>query len=183
MLAGEICNLNCLPGYISVQGNRALCNVDGTWTVNELNCIKQHEIQENKYIKCPRNTTIILGSEESHVHVRLENPKTNSKIVRIYPKWARQLNMQLGLGVHVINFKAFTDDKKQFVMCDTKITVKREEPPKIIFCPQNIETYLLDNELGRSMFWKEPIFLDKTGIKSIYKSKVSICKEFLWCVW
>lgn len=174
-LVGERCILHCSTGYIAANKKVSICQMSGTWsTTRDIDCVrtKKPEI----YIKCPQNTTIMLRTNQKQIYVRLERPKSNANPsqIKVFPSWAQNLNVQLGLGVHKIEFRAYTDDFMKFSLCSTVITVKPLEPPKIVFCPRSIEVVLGMNEIGKTVAWKDPIFDNSTNIKKIYKSKVSI---------
>lgn len=174
-LVGERCILHCLPGYIPSHKRVLICDSNQTWSDgNDIDCVKINNPE--LFIKCPRDTTIMLRTDQKHVHVRLENPKSNmnSANIKSFPPWAQNGNVQLELGIHKIDFRAYTYDFKKYVTCSTVITVKAPEPPKIIFCPQSFEVDLDANEIGKSVAWKEPIFESNATIKKIFKSKVSI---------
>lgn len=118
----------------------------------------------------------MIRNNQKNIVVRLERPKSNVKPTQIkaFPSWAQNSDVQLELGVHRINFKAYSEDFTKFVSCNTVITVKPLEHPKIIFCPPSIEITLGVNEIGKSVAWEEPIFEGNANIKTILKSKVSI---------
>lgn len=175
-MGGERCILHCFPGYIPANKRVSICHSHETWsTAKGIDCvkIKNPEI----FIKCPQNTTIMLRSNQKDIYVRLERPKSNVNPTQIkaFPSWAQNLDVQLELGVHKINFRAYTIDFTKFVSCSTVITVRPLQPPKKVYCPSSLEVILGMNEVGRNVVWKEPIFEDGgTNIKNIYKSKVSI---------
>lgn len=117
----------------------------------------------------------MLRVNQKQIYAQLERPKSNvnPSHIKVFPSWAQNLNVQLGLGVHKIEFRAYTNDFMKFSSCSTVITVKPQEPTKNVFCPRSIEIILGMNEIGKTVVWKDPIFEDSTQIKKIYKSKVS----------
>lgn len=172
---GDRCILHCSPGYILSNKRIAVCQKNQTWSITEsYDCVRNYNPEI--FIKCPQNTTIMLTTEQKEIFVRLERPRSNVNQlqVKVFPTWARNLDLHLDLGVHKINFRAYTEDFTKFVSCTTIINVKSLEPPRNVFCPQSIEIILGMHEYGRTVVWKEPIFEDNNSIKKIYKSKVSI---------
>lgn len=107
MYPGESCTLSCLPGYKTVGAESAQCLPGLRWSTTNLKCsaikstpktrIQQggthsrghinleqrenvgHQAQNilRPYIKCPRDTTIILPKNKKTVYVKLEQPKSN----------------------------------------------------------------------------------------------------------
>lgn len=78
---GERCLLHCQPGYISAGKKAVTCNSDQTWSSNiTFECIPAITEQADvikPYIKCPRDTILILPKGQKIVQIRLEQPKTN----------------------------------------------------------------------------------------------------------
>lgn len=130
------------------------------------------------YIKCPRDTTIVLPKNQKTVYVRLEQPKSNvdwATHVEANPAWAKKLQIHLGAGVHKITFRAHSPNALSITeMCTTVITIKSEISsvggPLVNFCPQAIEVELQQHEQQRSIFWREPVFNSKVPLTQIYKS-------------
>lgn len=138
------------------------------------------------YIKCPRDTTIVLPKNQKTIYVRLEQPKSNVDWVRYVdaqPQWAKNLQAHLGAGVHTITFRARSPSVPSISeACVTVITVKSAAEaatqqiiyaPKISYCPQTIEVQLQQHEQQRPIFWREPVFTSKQPLKQIYKSNLS----------
>lgn len=131
------------------------------------------------YIKCPRDTTIVLPKNQKTVYVRMEQPKSNvdwTTHVEATPSWAKKLQAYLGAGVHTITFRAHSPNSKSITeACTTVITVKSSivsVGPLVNFCPQAIEVQLQQHEQQRSIFWREPVFNSKVPLKQIFKSNV-----------
>lgn len=131
------------------------------------------------YIKCPRDTTIVLPKNQKTVYVRFEQPKTNvdwTTHVEANPLWAKKLQAHLGAGVHTITFRAHSPNANGVTeTCKTVITVKSSivsVGPLVNFCPQAIEVQLQQHETQRSIFWREPVFNSKVQLKQIFKSNV-----------
>lgn len=103
---GESCTLQCSSGFKPIAASNALCQKDQKWSSTQLNCVANEvapqrrilqgethtrghvEVEESAprlashtilrpYIKCPRDTTIILPNGKKTVYVKLEQPKTN----------------------------------------------------------------------------------------------------------
>lgn len=131
------------------------------------------------YIKCPRDTTIVLPKNQKTVYVRLEQPKSNvdwSTHIEANPSWAKKLQAHLGSGVHTITFRAHSPNSMSITeTCTTVITVKPltvSVGPLVNFCPQTIEVQLQLHEQQRSIFWREPVFNSKVPLKQMFKSNV-----------
>lgn len=132
------------------------------------------------YIKCPRDTTIVLPKNQKTVYIRMEQPKSNvdwTTLVEAHPAWAKKLQAHLGAGVHQITFRAHSPNSKGITeSCTTVITVRSSTvtvgSPLVNFCPQTIEVQLQQHEQDRSIFWREPVFNSKVPLKIIYKSNV-----------
>lgn len=131
------------------------------------------------YIKCPRDTTIVLPKNQKTVYVRLEQPKSNvdwTTHVEANPSWAKKLQAHLGAGVHTITFRAHSPNSNSITeSCTTVITIKSSivsMGPLVNFCPQAIDVQLQQHEQQRSIFWREPVFNSKVPLKQIFKSNV-----------
>lgn len=138
-----------------------------------------HRQPVRPYIKCPRDTTIVLPKNQKTIYVRLEQPKSNvdwATHIEAIPQWAKQLQAHLGAGVHTIKFRAYSPSSKGISeTCTTVITVKSSIAsvgPLVNFCPQAIEVQLQQNEHHRAIFWREPVFNSKVPLKQIFKSNV-----------
>lgn len=138
-----------------------------------------HRLPVRPYIKCPRDTTIVLPKNQKTIYVRLEQPKSNvdwATHIEAIPQWAKQLQAHLGAGVHTIKFRAYSPSSKGISeTCTTVITVKSSivsVGPLVNFCPQAIEVQLQQHEVQRSIFWREPVFNSKVPLKQIFKSNV-----------
>lgn len=140
------------------------------------------------FIKCPRDTTIILPKGKSTVLVKLEQPQTNvnwQTHVDVRPTWAKNLNAFLGAGTHKIAFRARSPFvPNAHVICRTIITVKSANvptvhtpppptPPAVEFCPTGISVQLQPGETQRIVHWKEPSFRSAVQLKQIFKSRQS----------
>lgn len=131
------------------------------------------------YIKCPRDTTIILPKNQKTVYVKMEQPKSNVDFtthVEANPPWAKNLQAHFGAGVHTITFRAHSPNSRSITeTCTTVITVKSlamSAGPLVNFCPQTIEVQLQQHEQQRSIFWREPVFNSNVPLKQIFKSNV-----------
>lgn len=138
------------------------------------------------YIKCPRDTTIVLPTNQKTIYVRLEQPKSNvdwASHVDANPQWAKNLQAHLGAGVHTITFTARSPNSLSVSeACVTVITVKSSgitpiatiDPnrfaPQVNNCPKAIEVQLQPHEQQRAIFWIEPMFRSKQALKQIFKS-------------
>lgn len=56
----------------------------------------------------------------------------------------------------------------------TKLSVVDKEPPRLLFCPQNIEFRLLPGQKGQVVRWREPQFEDNVGVARIQKTRVRL---------
>lgn len=144
------------------------------------------------YIRCPRDTTIVLPKNQKTIYVRLEQPKSNvdwASHVDANPPWAKHLQAHLGAGVHTITFKARSPNSLSISeACVTVITVKSSDAgptaqiapivsnapnrfaPQVNSCPKGIEVQLQPHEQQRAIFWIEPVFRAKQALKQIFKS-------------
>lgn len=135
------------------------------------------------YIKCPRDTTIMLPKNQKTIYVRLEQPKSNvdwASHVDANPPWAKNLQARLGAGVHTITFTARSPNSVSISeACVTVITVKSNDAapgvaiaPQVSNCPKAIEVQLQPHEQQRAIFWVEPVFRSKQPLKQIFKSQL-----------
>lgn len=126
------------------------------------------------YIKCPRDTTILLPNNKKAVHIKLEQPKTNvdwASHVEAHPPWAKRLQAHLAAGVHTITFRARSPNSVSISdECRTVIVVKSANAPQVLFCPSTIQVTLGPNELQRSITWTEPTFRPHQQLRQIFKS-------------
>lgn len=134
------------------------------------------------YIKCPRDTTIVLPKNKKTVYVKLEQPKSNvnwATHVDANPPWAKNLQAHLAEGVHTITFRARSPHSASISeVCRTVLTVKSANiaayasalGPQIHFCPQTLDVQLQPHELQRAIFWREPQFQANQPLKQIFKS-------------
>ncbi|XP_055910382.1 fibrillin-2 isoform X2 [Eupeodes corollae] len=190
---GERCLLHCHPGYMPAGLKVNVCNVDQRWSFNStFDCIPigtpifnaPHERvdahrrygvpQPRPFIKCPRNTTVLLPLGHKTAHIILQKPKTNMdyRYVQSFPAWSRNLQAHLGAGVHVITFRGHEPTTRRGALCRTVITVKNSEPPKVTFCPPSFEVTLASAQEKRSIVWKEPEFESPSRIRNIQKSNI-----------
>ncbi|XP_055846374.1 fibrillin-2 isoform X2 [Episyrphus balteatus] len=192
---GERCLLHCHPGYMPAGRKVNVCNVDQSWSFNStFDCIPigtpifnaPHQRVDNNnnrrygvpqprpFIKCPRNTTVLLPLGHKTAHIILQKPKTNMdfRYVQSFPAWSRNLQAHLEAGVHVITFRGHEPTTRRGALCRTVITVKNSEPPKVTFCPPSFEVTLASAQEKRSIVWKEPEFESTSSIKNVQKSNI-----------
>lgn len=127
------------------------------------------------YIKCPRDTTIMLPKNKKTIYVVLAQPKSNvdwNSHIDANPPWAKNLQAHLGAGVHTITFTARSPNALSISeACVTVITVKSSDLPTAItvpqlrFCPKDIEVQLQPHEQVRAIFWMVPVFQSKQPLK------------------
>ncbi|XP_039255818.2 uncharacterized protein LOC120332606 isoform X1 [Styela clava] len=78
----------------------------------------------------------------------------NTQYSKVYP------------GVHNIQFKA-TDRYNRSIYCNTTVTVKDVTPPKILYCPSDLDVEAYDDGKTTFVTWMEPKFEDNTGVTPI----------------
>lgn len=129
------------------------------------------------YIKCPRDTMIVLPNNQQSVYVQLEQPKTNvnwARYVDASPPWAKNLKARLTAGVHTITFIARSPQAANInEMCKTVITVKSAQVtpvPQVHFCPGKQEVQMPPHQQQTAVFWTEPSFRSNQQLKQIFKS-------------
>jgi fibulin 1/2 len=64
------------------------------------------------------------------------------RYVESTPKWAKQLEGEMSLGKHVLEFKARSPVTNQTAACQMIIHVKDTEPPRVSTCPHSFLDYL-----------------------------------------
>lgn len=134
------------------------------------------------YIKCPRDTTIVLPRNKKTVYVKLEQPKSNvawATHIDANPAWAKNLQAHLAAGVHTLVFRARSPSSASISdVCQTVITVKSTDAlavtsvPQVLYCPPTINVQLQSNEVNREITWKEPQFRSNSPLKQIFKSNL-----------
>lgn len=93
IFTGERCILHCNPGYKPINRRTAICDPQQNWMPNaNLSCIlitvaeqqahsqqhqQQHQYMVKPFIKCPPDTTKILGIDQKTMLIKMERPKTN----------------------------------------------------------------------------------------------------------
>lgn len=196
---GESCAIICPPGFKNVGAAVAQCLPSRTWSTTNLNCapfqVTNSHIQQGgihsrgqtdlnapaprkhlikPYIKCPRDTTLLLPKNKKSIHIKLEQPKSNvdwASHVDAFPPWAKQLQARLAAGVHTITFRARSPNSVSIHdECRTVIVVKSADAPQVHFCPPTINIQLRPNELQRAINWNEPNFRSQQQLKQIFKS-------------
>lgn len=199
---GESCAIICPPGYKNTGAAVTQCLPSRRWSTTNLNCAPvkvtspKVRVQEGgihsrgrtnldaaniprkpilkPYIKCPRDTTIILQKNQKSVYIKLEQPKSNvdwASHVDAYPPWAKTLQAHLTAGMHTITFRARSPNSVSISdECRTVIDVKSAAAPQVLYCPATIEVQLAFNELQRAIAWKEPDFRPHQQLKQIFKS-------------
>lgn len=177
IFAGERCNLHCPSGYKPAGKRTIVCGTNQSWEpTNELNCLPIEQVEPIKpFIRCPADATITLSKNQKLVYVQLQQPTTNVdwiKYVDTYPAWGKSLEAQLPVGVHVITFRARSPNSHLNDICRTIITVKSQQPPDVVFCPESFDVELEQHETSRAVQWKEPEFNSHSPLKQIYKSKM-----------
>jgi hypothetical protein len=58
------------------------------------------------------------------------------------PKWAKQLEGEMSLGKHVLEFRARSPLTNQTAACQMVLHVKDTEPPRVSTCPHSFVDYL-----------------------------------------
>lgn len=136
------------------------------------------------YIKCPRDTTLVLPPNKKTIYVKLEQPKSNVNWVThvdASPLWAKNLQAHLAAGVHTITFRARSPHSASISeVCQTVLTVKTANgvqtgftplpSPQVHYCPKTVEVQLQPHEMQRSVFWREPQFQSTQPLKQFFKS-------------
>lgn len=136
------------------------------------------------YIKCPRDTTLVLPPNKKTIYVKLEQPKSNvnwATHVDANPTWAKNLQAHLAAGVHTITFRARSPHSASISeVCRTVLTVKTANAaqtgfipspgPQVHYCPKTVDVQLQPHEIQRSVFWREPQFKSTQPLKQFFKS-------------
>jgi hypothetical protein len=65
-----------------------------------------------------------------------------ARYVESSPKWAKQLEGEMSLGRHVLEFRARSPLTNQTAACQMIIHVKDTEPPRVSTCPHSFVDYL-----------------------------------------
>lgn len=89
IFTGERCILHCNPGYKPINRRTAICDPHQKWMPNaNFTCVPvaehqthlQQQYQEymvKPFIKCPPDSTKILGPDQKTMLINMERPKTN----------------------------------------------------------------------------------------------------------
>ncbi|XP_017066756.1 uncharacterized protein LOC108104917 isoform X2 [Drosophila eugracilis] len=149
---GDICHIQCNPGFVSSGSLFTTCTVFNSWSFGpDFKCkpfnngifgnplfptqwkspqrettLQTQQVQEVKpYIKCPENVVIFLHRGEEKAHVTLQRPQSNVKgRLLVHPTWANQLQGHLPAGAHQVSFRISDPETKVTIGCHTLITIK-----------------------------------------------------------
>ncbi|XP_070141824.1 latent-transforming growth factor beta-binding protein 4 isoform X2 [Drosophila kikkawai] len=153
---GDICQLQCNPGFVATGPMLTSCMVLQGWAFgSDLDCkpfessslfgsqipwapsqslqnlapVRVHQ-RIRPQIKCPENVVILLHSGEQKTHVTLQRPETNLKRSQLVasPAWAGKLEGHLPAGVHKVHFRVTDPETRLHASCETVITVKAATP-------------------------------------------------------
>ena len=132
------------------------------------------------FIYCPPDVVKDLPNispnvSASTVFLRIPQPKTNVNwydYVKSYPKWAKNLEAELGLGKTLVTFTATSPLSNQVASCSFTIHVRDVIPPRVYNCPNDFDIYLDDGQIEKPVYWEEPIFADNVKIAHVMASKL-----------
>lgn len=130
---------------------------------------------QRPFIKCPRNTTVLLADGARTAHIILQKPITNMdyRYIESSPAWTRNMQAHLGAGQHIVTFRGQDPISGRRARCRTIIKVERAVSPSVHFCTRSFEVSLSPNQLQRSVVWEEPRFESTLGpLKKLYKSRI-----------
>jgi len=167
------CFFSCTSGYQLQGSSYAKCGDKETWKYVSKNPPSCKSNFPPPFIMCPPDQTKPLPQGSSSVYVMFPQPKTNIdwfRYVESSPKWAKQLEGEMKLGRHVLNFRARSPFSNQTASCQMVIHVKDTEPPRVESCPQSFVDHLRPGQKMKRVTWKEPVFKDNVGIQHVMAS-------------
>ena len=109
------------------------------------------------------------------VYIRIPQPKTNVNwydYVKSYPPWAKDLEVELGLGRTLVTFTATSPMSNEVASCSFTIHVRDIVAPRVYNCPNDFDVYLEEGQIEKQVFWEEPIFADNVKIAHVMASKL-----------
>ncbi|KAJ3661228.1 hypothetical protein Zmor_005634 [Zophobas morio] len=121
---GTKCHLECPVGFRLLGEGRYICDISGKWVIRKKGlCIKSPYPK----LHCPPDQTFFLNKGQRSILVRFPAPQTNIrwKIVKSYPKWAKNLKGKLSEGRHNIQFSVTDPASKLSSTCSFSVLVKK----------------------------------------------------------
>ncbi|VEN40356.1 unnamed protein product [Callosobruchus maculatus] len=119
---GTSCELHCPIGYRLVGEHYVVCGLDGQWIGNTSGRCKRSKPPR---IKCPPSQELRAANKSNMTQVKFQSPATNVpwKFVKSYPRWGKDLESNLTVGRHTVNFIAKDPRSKMYASCSFTVTV------------------------------------------------------------
>ncbi|XP_054708446.1 sushi, von Willebrand factor type A, EGF and pentraxin domain-containing protein 1-like [Uloborus diversus] len=184
----SICQYHCISGYklVSKLGNETNgtneCLADGFWS-NEKNKISCKD-NERPRIRCPKAVQVNTKQGKDRATVTWPKPVVTDNVYVnaieiIQPKGLKENQPHaFPIGETKVVYEAI-DESNLSSTCSFTVTVEDIEPPKILYCPSDIEISTETND-KIPVNWTEPVFEDNSRkIQTILSNKQS-GDEFAW---
>ncbi|XP_013410385.1 sushi, von Willebrand factor type A, EGF and pentraxin domain-containing protein 1 [Lingula anatina] len=160
------CDVTCELGYL-LKGPRSFtCGSDGAWSnptgVTECEAIPPPNFKDT----CPRDTIVSTYVNKDYTEVtwgvpRAFDSKGRQLSLTVTPLFVVSDTVRLGVGSHRITYTA-TDSYGLTSTCSFTITVKDQEAPRPLACPDNQIFEARGSETN--VQFERPVFEDNVGV-------------------
>ena len=92
------------------------------------------------------------------------------RYVEAKPAWAKQLEGEMTLGKHFLEFIATSPVTNKTASCRLSVHIRDTEPPRVVTCPSSFSEVLSRGQHLKQISWEEPIFKDNVAIQHVMAS-------------
>ncbi|GFU12555.1 sushi, von Willebrand factor type A, EGF and pentraxin domain-containing protein 1 [Nephila pilipes] len=163
------CRYYCTRGYSLISENKPYdgineCLANKTWSgiSHTISCA---DISPPN-ITCPKSIVATTNPSKATATVTWEEATADdnvfvSQVSIKTPPFIRKPPHSFPINVTKVVYEAY-DSSNHSSTCSFTVTVQDKEPPKVLYCPDNIEVYN-PNKFSIPVHWKEPEFWDNSG--------------------
>ncbi|XP_070554221.1 sushi, von Willebrand factor type A, EGF and pentraxin domain-containing protein 1-like [Ptychodera flava] len=175
----SVCVYECNAGYVLRGEDTKECLATGQWsgTQSDRWC---KDIDPPKFHDCPADVVVSTDLLRSTARVSWKPPTATDNTgvqptISVQPQHTKP-PYWFRLGETEVTYTA-KDDVNLTSTCSFVVTVIDDEPPRVIFCPFDIE--ITSSSRRTRVTWEEPVFFDNSGGVTVHGNRQS-GSRFYW---